>query len=225
MTMKKRPGGGCESCQMKNVQVQIIEPGLGHAGCKVPLRIASKHTASSLCEILSKCSAKCPSPCPSPSPKPGKCPSPSPNPGKCPSPRLRECPSPNSDFCPSPDRLPNASLDLEGYLMEKDIELLWLPLARVATLTGKSVKTIRRMVEDGAYVSLKRTVPSGKTHTTKSFIMSGQELADLDKAYCRKHRMKPILMCKEEMTILEAQRISIFVIGYTKVKEDNHAGD
>lgn len=109
--------------------------------------------------------------------------------------------------------------------MEKDIELLWLPLARVATLTGKSVKTIRRMVEDGAYVSLKRTVPSGKTHTTKSFIMSGQELADMDKAYCRKHRMKPILMCKEEMTILEAQRISIFVIGYSKVKEDNHAGD
>lgn len=214
MTMKKRPGGGCESCQMKNVQVQIIESGLGHAGCKVPLRIASKHTASSLCEILSKCSAKCPSPCPSPSP----------NPGKCPSPKVG-CPSPNSDFCPSPDRLPSFRLDLEGYLMEKDIELLWLPLARVATLTGKSVKTIRRMVEDGAYVSLKRTVPSGKTHTTKSFIMSGQELADMDKAYCRKHRMKPILMCKEEMTILEAQRISIFVIGYTKVKEDNHAGD
>lgn len=214
MTMKKRPGGGCESCQMKNVQVQIIESGLGHAGCKVPLRIASKHTASTLCEILSKCSAKCPSPCPSPSP----------NPGKCPSPKVG-CPSPNSDFCPSPDRLPSFRLDLEGYLMEKDIELLWLPLARVATLTGKSVKTIRRMVEDGAYVSLKRTVPSGKTHTTKSFIMSGQELADLDKAYCRKHRMKPILMCKEEMTILEAQRISIFVIGYTKVKEDNHAGD
>jgi len=214
MTMKKRPGGGCESCQMKNVQVQTIGTGLGHAGYKVPLRIASKHTASSLCEILSKCSAKCPSPCPSPSPNPGKCPSP--NGG---------CPSPNSEICPSPDRLPSFRLDLEGYLMEKDIELLWLPLARVATLTGKSVKTIRRMVEDGAYVSLKRTVPSGKTHTTKSFIMSGQELADMDKAYCRKHRMKPILMCKEEMTILEAQRISIFVIGYSKVKEDNHAGD
>jgi hypothetical protein len=109
--------------------------------------------------------------------------------------------------------------------MEKDIELLWLPLARVATLTGKAVMTIRRMVEVGTYVSLKRTVPSGNTHTTKSFIMSSQELVDLEKAYCNKHRLKPILMSKEAMTILEVQRISIFVIGYTKVREDDHAGD
>lgn len=108
--------------------------------------------------------------------------------------------------------------------MEKDIELLWLPLARVATLTGKSIKTVRRMVEDAAYVSLKRTVPSGKTHTTKSFIMCGQELSDLDKAYCRKHRLKPVCIAKEEMTIHEAQRISIFVIGYTKAKEGENAG-
>ena len=109
--------------------------------------------------------------------------------------------------------------------MEKDIELLWLPLARVATLTGKSVKTIRRMVEDGAYVSLKRTVPSGKTHTTKSFIMSGQELADMDKAYCRKRGEQPVFLEKERILLDGCQPSCLFVIAYSKDKKVEHGQD
>ncbi|NLO12480.1 MAG: hypothetical protein GX122_08700 [Candidatus Cloacimonetes bacterium] len=108
--------------------------------------------------------------------------------------------------------------------MEHDIELLWLPLDRVATLTDKSIKTVRRLAEDGNYVVLKRTVPSGKTHTTKSFVMADQELTDLEKAYCRIHRMRPIAMHRELMTIAATTHTSLFVIGYTKNKEENHAG-
>jgi predicted DNA-binding transcriptional regulator AlpA len=34
--------------------------------------------------------------------------------------------------------------------MENDVTMVWLPLARVAEITGKSVKTIRRLVKEGS---------------------------------------------------------------------------
>ena len=209
--MKKTLIGGCKSCQMKNVQVQIFAVGLGHESCKSPLRLASGHTAYSFWKILSKSAEICPSPCPSPSPI---CPSPN---GECPSPSPI-CPSPNS-----PRHFP-AYLDLGGYLMEHDIELLWLPIDRVAALTDKSVKTVRRLAEGGSYVVLKRTVPSGKTHTTKSFVMADQELTNLEKAYCRRHRLKPVPMDKELMTVIETKYNSIFIVSYRKLREESHAG-
>lgn len=108
--------------------------------------------------------------------------------------------------------------------MEQEVELLWLPLDRVAALTNKSAKTIRRLAEEGSYVVLKRMVLSGKTYTTKSFVMADQELTDLEKAYCRRHRLRPIAMHRELMTIAATTHTSLFVIGYTKNKEENHAG-
>lgn len=198
--MQKTLIGGCESCQMKNVQVQKFAVGLGHESRKRPLRLASGHTAYSFGVILSKSAKFCPSPSPI-------CPSPN---GECPSPKLTL-------------RLPEY-LDLGGYLMEHEIELLWLPIDRVAALTAKSVKTVRRLAEGGNYIVLKRTVPSGKTHTTKSFVMADQELTNLEKAYCRRHLLKPVPLAKELMTVLDAEYSSLFIIGYRKLREENHAG-
>lgn len=69
--------------------------------------------------------------------------------------------------------------------MERDYTLIWLPLARVAELTGKSVKTIRRLVKEGNMAAINRLVPSGKSHTTKTFVMAVNELLDLEIADCK----------------------------------------
>lgn len=109
--------------------------------------------------------------------------------------------------------------------MEKEVQVLWLPLARVAALYGKSVKTIRRMVADGSFIAIKRIVESGSYRISKLFIASGQELADLDKAYCRKLGELPVYLEKERILLDGCQPSCLFVIAYTKDRKVEHGQD
>lgn len=130
-----------------------------------------------------------------------------------------KCPSPNSN-CPSPipaDTL-KRYLNMEGYVMALKAELVWLPLARVAEITGKSIKTIRRQIEDGSLVAVKRTVKSDRSHTSKSFILAGQETIDLDKSLCHKQGVVPQHLGLELMTIGSDEYVTLFIVSYHKEK-------
>lgn len=101
--------------------------------------------------------------------------------------------------------------------MERDFTMIWLPLARVAELTGKSVKTIRRMVKDGNMVAVKRIVPSGKSHTTKTFVLAIDELLDLEIADCKNKNKQGVCMDREQMDMGSDLRDSLFIKSYIKI--------
>jgi hypothetical protein len=107
---------------------------------------------------------------------------------------------------------------MEGYVMALKAELVWLPLARVAEITGKSIKTIRRQIEDGSLVAVKRTVKSDRSHTSKSFILAGQETIDLDKSLCHKQGVVPQHLGLELMTIGSDEYVTLFIVSYHKEK-------
>jgi hypothetical protein len=205
MSAKKRIKSSCSDCPAKNVQVVLFDQPDGQNSPHLFLRIASHHNATALCGFLSKCSEKCPS-------------------------GSRFCPSgfdPGTGICPSgfSEKCPSGFLNLEGYAMEKEVQVLWLPLARVAALYGKSVKTIRRMVADGSFIAVKRIVESGSYRIGKLFIASGQELADLDKAHCRKRGEQPVYLEKEPIQLECCQPSCLFVIAYTKDRKVEHGQD
>lgn len=203
MNAKQSRKPGCHACSMQNVQVQTIPIGLGQNSIKHSLRIASGHNIQSFAEFVSKCYEKCPSPCPSPA--------------VCPSPKGLKCPSPNPELCPSPKSRKRKKL--EGDYMENDVTMVWLPLARVAEITGKSVKTIRRLVKEGSLVAVNRTVASGKTHTTKTFIFVHGELLETEMAYRAKQGQQAISLEPEQMSFCSQVRDCLFITSYIKVGE------
>ncbi len=101
--------------------------------------------------------------------------------------------------------------------MERDYTLIWLPLARVAELTGKSVKTIRRLVKEGNMAAINRLVPSGKSHTTKTFVMAVNELLDLEIADCMSKNKQGVCLDRELMDIGPDKRDCLFITSYIKV--------
>ena len=101
--------------------------------------------------------------------------------------------------------------------MERDFTMIWLPLARVAELTGKSVKTVRRMVKDGDLVALNRIVPSGKSHTTKTFVLAIGELLELEIAGCKSKNQQGVCLDRELMDIGSDKRNCLFITAYIKV--------
>jgi len=197
MNAESRLNGRCETCLSKNVQVVLNCEPLGQNRSKLFLRIASKHTSHSICAFLSKWCQKCPS-------------------------GLSNCPSGCPQKCPS--ACPSGLLNLEGYVMETGVELLWLPAARLAQIYGKSVKTIRRMIDEGVFIAVRRTVQSGGYRTTKLFVLADQQLVDLDKQLCRKLRQEPIPLRTERMLIEDHEHTSLFIVSYNKEGKQEAAG-
>jgi hypothetical protein len=103
--------------------------------------------------------------------------------------------------------------------MENDVTMVWLPLARVAEITGKSVKTIRRLVKEGSLVAVNRTVASGKTHTTKTFIFVHGELLETEMAYRAKQGQQAISLEPERMSFCFELRDCLFITSYIKAGE------
>ena len=97
--------------------------------------------------------------------------------------------------------------------MENDVTMVWLPLARVAEITGKSVKTIRSLV------AVNRTVASGKTHTTKTFIFVHGELLETEMAYRAKQGQQAISLEQEQMSFCSQVRDCLFITSYIKAGE------
>jgi hypothetical protein len=101
--------------------------------------------------------------------------------------------------------------------MERDFTMIWLPLARVAELTGKSIKTIRRLVKEGNLPAVNRLVPSGKSHTTKTFVLAAGELLDLEIADCKSKNQQGVCLDRELMNMGSDKRDCRFVTAYIKV--------
>lgn len=196
MNADSRPNGRCETCLSKNVQVVSKCEPLGQNGSKLFLRIASKHNTHSLCAFLSKWCQKCPS-------------------------GLLNCPSGCPQQCPS--ACPSGLLDLEGYVKETGVELLWLPVARLAQIHGKSVKTIRRLIDEGVFIAVRRTVESGGYRTTKLFVLVDQSIVDMDRQLCRKLRQEPVHLRIERMLFDDHEHSSLFIVSYNKVERQEAA--
>jgi len=103
--------------------------------------------------------------------------------------------------------------------MENDQIMIWLPLARVAEISGKSVKTIRRLVKEGSLAAVNRTVASGKCHTTKTFIFVHGELLDTEMAYRTNHGQQAVSLAPERIDIGSDLRDCLFITSYIKVGE------
>lgn len=101
--------------------------------------------------------------------------------------------------------------------MERDFTMIWLPLSRVAELTGKSVKTIRRLVKEGNLPAVNRLVPSGKSHTTKTFVLAVGELLDLEIADCKNKNQQGVCLDRELMNMGSDKRDCRFITSYIKV--------
>lgn len=98
--------------------------------------------------------------------------------------------------------------------MENDQVMIWLPLARVAEISGKSVKTIRRLVKEGSLAAVNRTVASGKCHTTKTFIFVHGELLDIEMAYRTNHGQQAVSLAPERIDIGSDLRDCLFITSY-----------
>ena len=101
--------------------------------------------------------------------------------------------------------------------MERDFTMIWLPLVRVAELTGKSIKTVRRMVKEGNLPAVNRLVPSGKSHTTKTFVLASGELLDLEIADCKSKNQQGICLDRELMNMGSDKRDCRFITAYIKI--------
>jgi hypothetical protein len=112
-------------------------------------------------------------------------------------------------------------IKMEGNEMENDLTMVWLPLARVAEITGKSVKTMRRLVKEGSMVAVNRTVASGKTHTTKTFIFVHGELLETEMAYRTKQGQQAISLEPERMSFCSEVRDCLFITSYKRVGGHN----
>jgi hypothetical protein len=101
--------------------------------------------------------------------------------------------------------------------MERDFTMIWLPLARVAELTGKSVKTIRRMVKDGNMAAINRLVPCGKSHTTKTFVLAVDDLLDLEISDCKSKNQQGVCLDRELMNMGSDKRDCLFITSYIRI--------
>jgi hypothetical protein len=57
---------------------------------------------------------------------------------------------------------------------------IWLSLARVAVLTGKSERTVRRMIASGQYEVVKVPLTTRRGETRKTFIRVSGELSRIE---------------------------------------------
>jgi len=109
--------------------------------------------------------------------------------------------------------------------MAANVELVWLPLVRVAALQGKSVKTIRRMIEEGSLVAVKRNVKGSRNHTNKSFVLADQQTVDLDREFCRRQGLVPQHLGLELIRIEREEYVSLFIVSYNKDKAAGYGQD
>ena len=66
----------------------------------------------------------------------------------------------NRIFQDSRLKCPSGSQFLKDLDMDMNVDLIWLPIDRVALLMNKNLKTIRRMVDAGKLTALKHQIPT-----------------------------------------------------------------
>jgi hypothetical protein len=111
-------------------------------------------------------------------------------------------------------KCPSAPFNLDGYIMDDNVKLLWLPADRVAMLMNRSIKTVRRMILEHKYPSVKRGVSIQGNRTQKLFMLCDQELIDLENEHCRKLNLKPVYKEYIDLPFNQDGVTSIFITSY-----------
>ena len=111
-------------------------------------------------------------------------------------------------------KCPSGSQFLKDLDMDMKVDLIWLPIDRVAMLMNKNLKTIRRMVDAGKLTALKHQIPTKNGATIKTFILATEEIIAAEYEHYRDKLRRPELYFEEEIKLGEFCFPSVFLVYY-----------
>jgi len=111
-------------------------------------------------------------------------------------------------------KCPSGSQFLKDLDMDIQVDLIWLPIDRVALLLNKNLKTIRRMVDAGKLTALKHQIPTKNGATIKTFILATEEIIAAEYERYRDKLRRPELYFEEEIKLGEFSFPSVFLVYY-----------
>jgi len=116
-------------------------------------------------------------------------------------------------------KCPSGSQYLKDLDMDMNVDLIWLPIDRVAMLLNKNLKTIRRMVDTGKLSSLKHQIPTKNGATIKTFVLATEEIIQAEYDRFRDCLRKPELYFEEEIELGVHSYPSVFLVYYDNGKD------
>jgi hypothetical protein len=129
-------------------------------------------------------------------------------------------------------KCPSGSQFLKDLDMDMKVDLIWLPIDRVALLMNKNLKTIRRIVDAGKLTALKHQIPTKNGATIKTFVLATEEIIQAEYARFRDSLRKPELYFEEEIELGVHSYPSVFLVYYdngndlaTKIKDSAGGSD
>ncbi len=111
-------------------------------------------------------------------------------------------------------KCPSGSQFLKDLDMDMKVDLIWLPIDRVALLMNKNLKTIRRMVDAGKLNALKHQIPTKNGATIKTFVLATEEIIQAEYDRFRDSLHKPELYFEEEIEVGVHAYPSVFLVYY-----------
>ena len=120
----------------------------------------------------------------------------------------------NRIFQDSRLKCPSGSQFLMDLDMDINVDLIWLPIDRVAMLLNKNLKTIRRIVDAGKLNSLKHQIPTKNGATIKTFVLATEEIIQAEYDRFRDSLRKPELYFEEVIELGEHSYPSVFLVYY-----------
>jgi len=103
--------------------------------------------------------------------------------------------------------------------MDMQVDLIWLPIDRVALLMNKNLKTIRRMVDARKLTALKHQIPTKNGATIKTFVLATEEIIQAEYDRFRDKLRKPELYFEEEIVLGVHSYPSVFLVYYDNGKD------
>ena len=111
-------------------------------------------------------------------------------------------------------KCPSGSQFLKDLDMDIQVDLIWLPIDRVALLLNKNLKTIRRMVDAGKLTALKHQIPTKNGATIKTFVLATEEIIQAEYDRFRYSLRKPELYFEEMIELGVHSYPSVFLVYY-----------
>ena len=111
-------------------------------------------------------------------------------------------------------KCPSGSQYLKDLDMDIKVDLIWLPIDRVALLLHRNLKTIRRMVEAGKLTALKHQIPTKNGATIKTFVLATEEIIQAEYDRFRDSLQKPELYFEEVIELGVHSYPSVFLVYY-----------
>ena len=111
-------------------------------------------------------------------------------------------------------KCPSGSQFLKDLDMDIQVDLIWLPIDRVALLLNKNLKTIRRMVDAGKLTALKHQIPTKNGATIKTFVLATEDIIQAEYDRFRDSLRKPELYFEEVIELGVHSYHSVFLVYY-----------